>query len=162
MKSTIHMVRVVAEAFREARDQGVRWFVMIDDDTVLFLEDLVDVLQKYHHKKYFYIGENSESLLLNFENSFEMAFGGAGYAISYPLAQALTKNLDVCIKRYPALYGSDHLMQSCVADLGVSLTHEKGFIRMEVDESDILDQIEKNVTTIKYRTCADNEILGYD
>ena len=56
-----------------------------------------------------------------------MAFGGAGYALSYPLAEALTKNLDVCIKTYPKLYGSDHIIQSCVADLGVSLSRENGF-----------------------------------
>ena len=63
-----------------------------------------------------------------------MAFGGAGYALSYPLAEALARNLDVCIKRYPTLYGSDHILQSCVADLGVSLTHEKGFHQVSTDQ----------------------------
>ncbi|KAL9255930.1 Tropinone reductase-like protein [Drosera capensis] len=61
-----------------------------------------------------------------------MAFGGAGCAFSYPLAEALSKTIDVCIKRYPFLYGSDHMMQACVADLAVSLTHEKGFHRIDL------------------------------
>ncbi|XP_048504191.1 uncharacterized protein LOC104900444 [Beta vulgaris subsp. vulgaris] len=133
MKSAIRMVRVIVEIFREAHnDQGIRWFVMADDDTIFFLDNLMEMLQKYDHKKYYYIGENSECVLSNFANSFEMAFGGAGYAISYPLAEVLVKNMDVCIKRYPYVYGSDHLMQSCIADLGVSLTHEKGFHQIDL------------------------------
>lgn len=127
MKSTIRLFRVIAEVFRETHDQGIRWYIMTDDDTILFLDNLVDVLQKYDHRKFIYIGDNAESVLSNFDNSFNMAFGGAGYAISYPLAEALAKNVDVCIKRYPFFFGSDHLMHACVADFGVSLTHEKGF-----------------------------------
>ncbi|XP_074268001.1 uncharacterized protein LOC141591535 [Silene latifolia] len=131
MRLAIRMVRVIVETFRELHE-GVRWYVMADDDTILFMSNLVDVLGKYDHRKYVYIGENSETIQSNIDNSFEMAFGGAGYAISYPLAEALAKNMDVCIKRYPFVYGSDHLMQSCVADLGVSLTHEKGFHQIDL------------------------------
>ncbi|KAL2898905.1 Beta-1 3-glucosyltransferase [Bienertia sinuspersici] len=126
-KCAIRLFRVIAETFKETQDQDIRWYVMTDDDTILFVENLVGVLQKYDHTKYFYIGESSESTLSNFENTYEMAFGGGGYAISYPLAEALAKNVDTCIKRYPESYGSDLLMQSCVADMGVPLTHEKGF-----------------------------------
>ena len=132
MKSAIRMVRVIVETFKEAHDQTIRWYVMVDDDTILFIDNLVHILQKYDHTKYFYIGENSECVLSNYDNSFEMAFGGAGYAISYPLAEALTKNLDTCIKRYPYVYGSDHLLQSCISDLGVPLTHEKGFHQIDL------------------------------
>ncbi|GAB2214756.1 hypothetical protein Drorol1_Dr00019119, partial [Drosera rotundifolia] len=131
MPQAIRMFRVILETFREAQ-KGVRWYVMSDDDTILFLDNLVEMLGRYDHNKYFYIGENSECVLSNLDNSFEMAFGGAGYALSYPLAKALSKNIDVCIKKYPFLYGSDHMMQACVADLGVSLTHEKGFHQIDL------------------------------
>ena len=120
------MARIILETFREEK-KGVRWYIMADDDTIFFLDNLVEVLAKYN--KYLYIGSNSECVSSNFDHSFGMAFGGAGYALSYPLAEALTKNLDVCIKTYPKLYGSDHIIQSCVADLGVSLSRETGFIR---------------------------------
>lgn len=56
-----------------------------------------------------------------------MAYGGGGFAISYPLAKALQKMQDRCIQRYPALYGSDDRMQACMAELGVPLTKEIGF-----------------------------------
>ena len=120
------MARIILETFRE-ENKGVRWYIMADDDTIFFLDNLVEVLAKYNHNKYFYIGSNSECVSSNFDHSFGMAFGGAGYALSYPLAEALAKNLDVCIKTYPKLYGSDHIIQSCVADLGVSLSRENGF-----------------------------------
>lgn len=123
---TIRMTRMIVELF-EAINEGVRWYVMSDDDTVFFVGNLVEVLGKYDHNKYFYIGMNSETFSANNFHSFDMAFGGGGYVLSSSLAKAVVANLDVCIKRYQTLYGSDHMVQSCVADLGVSLTPEKGF-----------------------------------
>ncbi|KAL2488956.1 hypothetical protein Fot_42248 [Forsythia ovata] len=131
----IRMAHLILETFK-AENEGVRWYILADDDTVVFINNLEDVLARYDHSKYFYIGMNSESHASNVYHSFSMAFGGAGYALSYPLAKALVNNLDVCIKRYPTLYGSDHILQSCVADLGVSLTLEKGFHQIDV-HSDI-------------------------
>ncbi|CAI9776404.1 unnamed protein product [Fraxinus pennsylvanica] len=125
------MTHLILETFK-AEKEGVRWYILADDDTVFFINNLADVLARYDHNKYFYIGMNSESHASNVFHSFNMAFGGAGYALSFPLAEALVNNLDVCIKRYPTLYGSDHIVQSCVADLGVSLTREKGFHQFDV------------------------------
>ncbi|XP_076892325.1 uncharacterized protein LOC143544032 [Bidens hawaiensis] len=105
---------------------------MGDDDTVFFLENLVDVLRKYDHNGYYYVGMNAESIISNTQFSFGMGFGGAGFAFSYPLANILAKNLDVCLKRYKDLHGSDHILQSCVADLGVSVTHVKGFHQIDL------------------------------
>ncbi|KAA8549317.1 hypothetical protein F0562_001001 [Nyssa sinensis] len=132
MPHAIRMVRVIEETFKAEHNGSVRWYVMADDDTVFLVDNLVEVLARYDHRKYFYIGMNSECIVSNFGNSFEMAFGGAGYALSYPLVEALAKNLDLCIKRYPTLYGSDHILQSCIADLGVSLTQEKGFHQIDL------------------------------
>lgn len=123
---TIRMTRMILELF-EAENEDVRWYILSDDDTVFFVNNLVEVLEKYDHNKYFYIGMNSETFSANIFHSFDMGFGGGGFVLSYPLARALVSNLDLCIKRYPTLYGSDHMVQSCVADLGVSLTPEKGF-----------------------------------
>lgn len=138
----IRMARVIVETFR-AHNENVRWYIMSDDDTVFFINNLVEVLGKYDHRKYYYIGRNSECIVNNVWGSFEMGFGGAGFALSYPLAEALAKNLDVCIKRYPYVYGSDHILQSCVADLGVPLTHEKGFHQ-------VLLKLESNLSRVLF------------
>ncbi|WOG87454.1 hypothetical protein DCAR_0206679 [Daucus carota subsp. sativus] len=128
----IKMVLMIADMFKAENNENVRWYFMADDDTVLFTSNLVDVLSRYDHRKYYYIGTNSESILANVDNSFEAAFGGAGFALSYPLAKALSKHVDGCVKRYPTLLGRDHILQSCVADLGVSLTQEKGLHQIDL------------------------------
>ncbi|CAH8352120.1 unnamed protein product [Eruca vesicaria subsp. sativa] len=107
--------------------KNVRWFVMGDDDTVFVTDNLARVLRKYDHEQMYYTGSLSESHLQNIFFSYGMAYGGGGFAISYPLAKALSKMQDRCIQRYPALYGSDDRMQACMAELGVPLTKELGF-----------------------------------
>ncbi|EXB36740.1 hypothetical protein L484_016992 [Morus notabilis] len=38
--------------------ENVRWFVMADDNTVFFIDNLATVLGKYDHNQMYYIGEN--------------------------------------------------------------------------------------------------------
>ncbi|KAI3823475.1 hypothetical protein L1987_04913 [Smallanthus sonchifolius] len=61
-----------------------------------------------------------------------MAFGGAGFALSYPLAEALVANLDRCLETYPFYFVSDQILSACIADLGVPLTSEKGFHQIDL------------------------------
>ncbi|XP_010255246.1 PREDICTED: uncharacterized protein LOC104595986 [Nelumbo nucifera] len=130
-RSAIRISRIVSETLRLGM-KNVRWFVMGDDDTVFIPENLVRVLSKYDHNQFYYIGSLSESHLQNIYFSYGMAYGGGGFAISYPLAKALDKMQDRCIQRYPGLYGSDDRMQACMAELGVPLTKELGFHQYDV------------------------------
>ncbi|KAK9284301.1 hypothetical protein L1049_023472 [Liquidambar formosana] len=126
LRSAIRVARVVSETVA-LNHSNVRWFVFGDDDTVFFPENLVKTLSKYDNGLWYYIGTHSEIYEQNRLFSFGMAFGGAGFAISYPLAKVLAKVFDSCIERYPHLYGSDARVYSCLAELGVGLTHEPGF-----------------------------------
>uniref|UniRef100_A0A0D6R5D6 Uncharacterized protein n=1 Tax=Araucaria cunninghamii TaxID=56994 RepID=A0A0D6R5D6_ARACU len=130
LRSAIRISRIVSEAFR-LNISDVHWFVMGDDDTVFFPENLLQVLSKYDHNQYYYIGSNSESVEQNVVHSYGMAFGGGGFAISYPLAKALEKMQDSCLDRYSYLYGSDARIHACLADLGVPLTKEPGFHQVD-------------------------------
>ncbi|KAK7251362.1 hypothetical protein RIF29_34477 [Crotalaria pallida] len=130
-RSAIRISRIVSETLKLGL-KNVRWFVMGDDDTVFVTENLLRVLRKYDHTQYYYIGSLSESHLQNIFFSYGMAYGGGGFAISYPLAKALSKMQDRCIQRYPGLYGSDDRMQACMAELGVPLTKETGFHQYDV------------------------------
>lgn len=100
---------------------------MGDDDTVFVLENLIKVLEKYDHNEFYYIGSSSETHFQNILFSYNMAYGGGGFAISCSLAKALEKMQDECIHRYPDLYGSDDRIQACMAELGVPLTKQVGF-----------------------------------
>ncbi|CAN1157326.1 hypothetical protein LINPERPRIM_LOCUS27552 [Linum perenne] len=125
-RSAIRISRIVSETVRLGM-KDVRWLVMGDDDTVFVAENLLAVLNKYDHEQYYYIGSNSESHLQNIMFSYAMAYGGGGFAISYPLAEALSEMQDRCLGRYPGLYGSDDRIQACMAEIGVPLTKEPGF-----------------------------------
>ncbi|CAN4094165.1 unnamed protein product [Withania somnifera] len=130
--SAIRVARVVLETVALNNNHSdVKWFVFGDDDTIFFQENLVKTLSKYDNGLWYYIGSNSESYIQNKFFSFEMAFGGAGFAISYPLAKVLARVLDSCLERYPHLYGSDGRIHACLAELGVTLTHEPGFHQMD-------------------------------
>lgn len=127
----VRIARIVLESFR-LRLPDVRWFVMGDDDTVFFPDNLISVLSKYDHRKMYYIGGSSESVEQDVMHSYDMAFGGGGFAISYPLAVELARIFDGCLDRYRYFYGSDQRVWACVNELGVSLTKERGFHQMDV------------------------------
>ncbi|KAF8402793.1 hypothetical protein HHK36_010884 [Tetracentron sinense] len=130
-RSALRISRVVAETVRLGM-KDVRWFVMGDDDTVFVVDNVVRVLAKYDHRQFYYVGSSSESHVQNIFFSYAMAYGGGGFAISYPLAKALAKMQDQCLHRYPGLYGSDDRIQACMAELGVPLTREAGFHQYDV------------------------------
>lgn len=127
----VRIARIVLESFR-LRLPDVRWFVMGDDDTVFFPDNLISVLSKYDHRKMYYVGGSSESVEQDVMHSYDMAFGGGGFAISYPLAAELVRIFDGCLDRYRYFYGSDQRVWACVSELGVSLTKERGFHQMDV------------------------------
>ncbi|GMJ06384.1 hypothetical protein like AT1G05280 [Hibiscus trionum] len=129
--SAIRVARVVLETVN-LNHTNVRWFVFGDDDTVFFPHNLAKTLSKYDHRLWYYIGAGSEIYQQNKDFGFKMAFGGAGFAISYPLAKVLAKVFDSCIERYPHLYGSDSRIYTCLAELGVGLTAEPGFHQFDV------------------------------
>ncbi|KAK6271887.1 hypothetical protein POUND7_008970 [Theobroma cacao] len=130
-RSALRISRVVSETLKLGM-KDIRWFVMGDDDTVFMVDNVVRVLSKYDHTQFYYVGSASESHIQNIFFSYAMAFGGGGFAISYPLAKELAKMQDRCIQRYPALYGSDDRIQACMAELGVPLTRELGFHQYDV------------------------------
>nr|VDD39666.1 unnamed protein product [Brassica oleracea] len=127
LRSAIRVARVVKETIDGGDNKDVRWFVFGDDDTVFFVDNLVTVLSKYDHRKWWYVGSNSEFYDQNVRYSFDMAFGGGGFAISASLGKVLARVLDSCLMRYAHMYGSDSRIFSCLAELGVALTHEPGF-----------------------------------
>ncbi|PIN17084.1 Galactosyltransferase [Handroanthus impetiginosus] len=130
-RSAVRIARIVKESF-ELGLENVRWFVMGDDDTVFFTENLVNVLNKYDHKEMYYIGGNSESVEQDVVHSYTMGYGGGGFAISYPLAAELVRILDGCIDRYAEFYGSDQKIGGCMSEIGVPVTKELGFHQLDI------------------------------
>ncbi|XP_061360940.1 uncharacterized protein LOC133304878 isoform X2 [Gastrolobium bilobum] len=127
----IRLARIVKETFELGLD-NVRWLVMGDDDTVFFTDNLVTVLSKYDHNQMYYVGGNSESVEQDVIFSYKVAYGGGGFAVSYPLAAELARILDGCINRYAQLYGGDQKVQACIGEIGVQITKELGFHQVDI------------------------------
>ncbi|KAL5733176.1 hypothetical protein ACOSP7_032518 [Xanthoceras sorbifolium] len=130
-RSAVRIARIIWDSFK-VKSPNVRWFVMGDDDTVFFTDNLVSVLAKYDHDQMWYIGGNSESVEQDVMHAYDMAFGGGGFAVSYPLAERLFNAIDGCLDRYHYFYGSDQRIWACASELGVSLTPERGFHQMDI------------------------------
>ncbi|TMX03011.1 hypothetical protein EJD97_018828 [Solanum chilense] len=125
------MVHGIKELF-DQEHEGVRWVVMGDDDSMFFVENIVDVLAKYDHNKYYYFGAQSEYILSNFWFSFDQGFGGAGFIMSFPLAKALAQDIENCLRRYPFLNSADLITMVCIVDLGFGFTPLKGLHHLDM------------------------------
>uniref|UniRef100_A0A452YMB5 Fringe-like glycosyltransferase domain-containing protein n=1 Tax=Aegilops tauschii subsp. strangulata TaxID=200361 RepID=A0A452YMB5_AEGTS len=108
--SGLRIARIAAEAVRLVGGGGARWVVLVDDDTVLSPDNLVAVLGKYDWREMVYVGAPSES-----------------HSANTYFSHGLARTLDVCIERYPRLYGSDDRLHACITELGVPLSREYGF-----------------------------------
>ncbi|KAH7537153.1 hypothetical protein FEM48_Zijuj03G0061700 [Ziziphus jujuba var. spinosa] len=130
-QSAVRIARIVLESFKLGLP-NVRWFVMGDDDSVFFTDNLVSVLATYDHNQMYYIGGNSESVEQDVLHSYDMAFGGGGIAVSYPLAAKLVNIIDGCLDRYYRFYGSDQRIWACINEIGVPLTQQDGFHQLDI------------------------------
>ncbi|PHT34664.1 hypothetical protein CQW23_26464 [Capsicum baccatum] len=119
--TVLRLVHGIMEVFRE-KHEGVRWLVMGDDDSIFFLDNMVEILAQYDHTKYYYFGGHSEFILSNYWYSFNQGFGGAGFILSYPLAKALARDMMSCLKRYAHLNAADRTTMTSIADIGVNLS----------------------------------------
>ncbi|KAM3202503.1 beta-1,3-glucosyltransferase-like [Capsicum annuum] len=119
--TVLRLVHGIMEVYREEHE-GVRWLVMGDDDSIIFLDNMVEILAQYDHTKYYYFGGHSEFILSNYWYSFNQGFGGAGFILSYPLAKALAKDMVNCLKRYNYMNAADKTTMTCIADIGVHLS----------------------------------------
>ncbi|PIN04614.1 Galactosyltransferase [Handroanthus impetiginosus] len=132
LPAVIRMVHGIMEVFREFDNENLRWVVMGDDDSIFFVDNIVDVLAEYDHRKYYYLGGQSEFIMSNYWFSFNQGFGGAGFMLSYPLAKALANDMENCLRRYSQLDSSDLIIMVCIADIGVNLSPKKGIHQIDL------------------------------
>eukprot|EP00271_Cylindrocystis_brebissonii_P006739 TRINITY_DN19528_c0_g1_i1.p1 TRINITY_DN19528_c0_g1~~TRINITY_DN19528_c0_g1_i1.p1 ORF type:complete len:581 (-),score=34.82 TRINITY_DN19528_c0_g1_i1:320-1936(-) len=125
-RDSLSRTRVILDAVRQS-NSSVRWFVKGDDDTLFSPEGVAGILSKYDHTQMMFVGSHSETYSQNCFFSHEMAYGGGGFAFSRPLALALNLTLDSCMERHVDSWGADSRTSTCVAELGVALTVERGF-----------------------------------
>lgn len=129
---SIRVINGIMEAFKDNDNENLRWLVMGDDDTLFFVDNLVDVLGKYDHRKFYYFGTPSDFIMSNFWFSFNQGFGGAGFVLSYSLAKTLANDMPNCLRRVAQIRSSDLMTMACVADFGVNLSPHNGFHQIDM------------------------------
>ena len=105
-----------------------KWIFFTDDDTFVFVRNLMFTLGNYNHDSEYYIGLYWTPRVDMEWKEVQIAYasGGAGYALSRRLLSKLSVTMDGCHRNYTRWAG-DIRVGKCIADLGVRITPEIGF-----------------------------------
>ncbi|CAF2692526.1 unnamed protein product [Rotaria sp. Silwood2] len=111
--------------------KNIQWFAVGDDDTVWFVNNLLDTLQQYNSSNLMYIGDISDKKSQVIRHGDYYAYGGGGILLSRPLAILFAQHTQDC-KRFLHLYGGDEMIGKCITEvLQVKLTRNKNFHQMD-------------------------------
>ncbi|KAI9017067.1 hypothetical protein BC832DRAFT_527390 [Gaertneriomyces semiglobifer] len=119
--------------FRELwkRFPDAEWYVMLDDDTYVFFDNLAELLSDYNPEDKLYIGGKNmfigcDGVKTWGEGPF-FAHGGSGIVISRGGMKAMMNGLDACIEKYKSCWAGDVRTALCMRDQGILLTSPGGF-----------------------------------
>lgn len=105
-----------------------KWVFFHDDDTYVFVENLLTALGKYDPDRDYYVGLYWTPRVDMEWKEVQIAYasGGAGYAISRALLRRLAPTMPSCHGNYTRWAG-DVRVGKCIFDLGVRITPAVGF-----------------------------------
>jgi hypothetical protein len=98
---------------------------MIDDDTYLLMDNLVEYLQKFDSSRPYYIGSSTVFMgcdgVRNFGDGPAFAHGGSGIILSRAAVEKMLTIKDDCIWRYKDCWAGDIRLGLCLRDVGIFL-----------------------------------------
>ncbi|KAG9397541.1 T-complex protein 10 C-terminus [Carpediemonas membranifera] len=114
------------------REPDADWYVMVDDDCVLFIDNLMNLLSDLDPHQPMYIGGASENTIAVGRHGW-MAFGGGGAVLSKAAMQRLSQlgPMD-CMLDHLDVFGGDEKLSMCVFDARVPFTPVAGFHQMDI------------------------------
>lgn len=99
---------------KEGAASKIKWAVLIDDDTFFFdLGVVIDRLNKYDHRREWYVGALSENKW-NVNNGGLFAVGGAGVFVSMGLLDTMAPHAAGCFPEESTELGGDTLVGECI------------------------------------------------
>ncbi|KAH9264082.1 hypothetical protein BASA83_012480 [Batrachochytrium salamandrivorans] len=119
--------------FRElySRFPSADWFVMLDDDTYMFFDNLQQLVGKLDPELPHYFGSATMFLgcddVKNWGEGPFFAHGGSGIVLSRGAIKKLVSTLDTCIVRYKSCWAGDIRTSLCLRDNNILLKDPKGF-----------------------------------
>ncbi|TPX49122.1 hypothetical protein CcCBS67573_g10173, partial [Chytriomyces confervae] len=120
--------RLLFEKFPDAD-----FFMMIDDDTYVFLDNLQRYLSRYDSSQKLYFGQANRFRgcdgVMEYDDSLKaplVAQGGAGIIMSRGALAAMLKVVDECIVKYNGCWAGDIRVALCLRDADIRLQHLVG------------------------------------
>ncbi|CAF1224837.1 unnamed protein product [Adineta steineri] len=111
--------------------KSIQWFIVSDDDTIWFINNLLHTLQQYNSSISIYLGNISDRKSQIKRHGDYYAYGGGGILLSRSLALLLSKYNQQC-KQYRKIYGGDAVIGKCITEiLNVSLIKNRNFQQMD-------------------------------
>lgn len=108
------------------------WYVMIDDDTYLSMENLENYLSQYNPSQPLYIGSPTSFIGCDGVTSWTggplFAHGGSGIIISRGAMEKLTPLVPKCIRSYKSCWAGDIKVSLCLRDVGVLMEPVQPFL----------------------------------
>ncbi len=106
-----------------------KWFIMIDDDTYLFKNNLMAHLNTLDHTEPTYIGaannfRGCDGVIKMGEGPF-FAHGGSGIVLSKAAIEKLADNVDDCEVKYEGCWAGDIRTSLCLRDQGILFNRDK-------------------------------------
>ncbi|ORX43262.1 hypothetical protein BCR36DRAFT_415674 [Piromyces finnis] len=102
---------------------NAKWYVMVDDDTYVFLSNLKKRLSFYDPDEKLYLGANwpiPTGCYPSWQNA-RFAHGGAGIILSHAAMLAFVGNYDQCVHDFDDCYAGDVRLALCLNTVGIRL-----------------------------------------
>ncbi|KAJ3097706.1 hypothetical protein HDU97_004590 [Phlyctochytrium planicorne] len=113
------------------------WYIMIDDDSYVFFDNLDRYLHGKDPSKPFYIGQSNVFLgcdgVVNFGEGPFFAHGGSGIVVSRGAMKKMMGSIEKCIKKYRD--SGDVRVALCLRDVDILLSPGTGFEKEPPNDS---------------------------
>jgi len=106
---------------------NAKWYMMVDDDTYVFLSNLKKRLSFYDPNEKLYLGSSwpIPSGCIPTWNDARFAHGGAGIILSHAAMLAFIENYDVCLSSFDECYAGDVRVALCLNTVGIRINRSE-------------------------------------
>ncbi|KAJ3208579.1 hypothetical protein HDU67_006671 [Dinochytrium kinnereticum] len=110
---------------------NAEWYIMIDDDSYMFFDNLDHYLKGKNPDDPHYIGQSNVFVgcdgVQKFGDGPNFAHGGSGIVMSRGAVKKMMGGIEGCIKKYKDCWAGDVRLALCFRDNGILLTGGQGF-----------------------------------
>lgn len=117
------------------QNKTFQWFAIGDDDTIWFINNLLNTLKQYNSSKFIYLGNISDRNQSVYHHGDFYAYGGAGILLTKPLVLLISQYSSRCLKQFKNSFGGDEIIGKCITKLlNISLTKNKYFHQIDHED----------------------------